>query len=139
MKKVNIFTILALVLLLVGYFMPFFTKDNISAMMIADLIISILVVVLSIASIVYAKKIEKSKVFGIILLIIGILSTLLFGLLVAFIEVAKDPEKSGEFCKTVVNCQKGTDNVSTCYLENDNTRLLPIKCYTSKLNDSQFK
>ena len=139
MKKVNIFTILAIVSLVVGYFCPVFTGDSIEAMVIANLITAILAVGFSIASIVYAKKIEKSKVFGIILLIVGILGVFIFGILCAFISMVKDPEKTADVCKTVNKREKGTDNVSTCYLDADTNKLLPIKCYDSNLNSDQYK
>lgn len=139
MKKVNIFTILAIVSLLVGYFCPTFTGNNIDGIVITNLITSILAVGFAIASIVYAKKIEKSKVFGIILLVLGILEILIFAILFAFMTMARDPEKSAEFCKTVVSCEKGSDNVSTCYLEADSSKILPIKCYDSNLNANQYK
>ena len=139
MKKVNIFTILALVALLIGYFIPGIAGSDINNIVIINLVTAVVALAFSIASIVYAKKIEKSKAFGIVLLVISILGVLLFGILAAFLSIAKDPEKNADICKQVVNCEKGTDNTSTCYLDSDSTKILPIKCYDTNLTSGQYK
>jgi len=140
MKKTNIFTVLAIISLIGALFIPSFLTKNIGNMMLVCTIFAVAQVVFSIASIINAKRVEKSKLVGIILLIFGLLGILVFSFLYSFVEVvAKDPEKTGEYCKKVVNCEKGDNEISTCYIEGDSTKLLPIKCKNSNLTDEQFK
>ena len=136
-KKNNYFTIIALLLLLATFIAGFFTKD-LNTIMIIAFVSSLASLIMSIVAIVYAKKIEKSKVFPIIILVFSILSTLVFGLVLAFKNIVKDPKNTAEICKTVVECKKDGD-VSTCYVKEDTTKSLPIKCYTSNLTQDQFK
>ena len=138
MKKVNIFAILSLLSLVAGYIIAIFVKGAESVFLV-NLIAALVAFILAIAAIVYAKKIEKSKAFGIILLVISILGTLFFLVLFALTRAVKDPKNTEEVCKKVVNCERDTSDVSTCYIEEDNTKIFPIKCYTSNLNSNQFK
>ena len=137
-KKTNYFTIIALVAMLVSFFSSFFTKD-LDIILIISLVTSIVAFVCSIGSIVYAKKIEKSKAPGIVLLIISILACFGSGIIFAMKEVVKDPEKTSDLCKQVINCKDEGNNVSTCYIEGDTSKIFDIKCYNSNLNSNQYE
>ena len=138
MKKVNIFTILAIISAVCLVIMPGSISKTLTGFTSVCLIVSLVEVALSIASIVYAKKIEKSKAPGIILLIIGIIATLIFIVLSTVFSIATNPSKNGELCKATVNCTKGK-NTSTCYMDGDNNKAFPIKCKNENLTDNQFK
>ena len=136
-KKNNYFTIIALLFLLATFIAGFFTKD-LNTIMIIAFASSLASLIMSIVAIVYAKKIEKSKVFPIIILVVSILGTLMFGIVLAFKNLLNDPKNTAEICKTVVEC-KNDGEVSTCYIKEDTTKSLPVKCYTSDLTQDQFK
>ena len=138
MKKTNIFAILSLVSIVAGYIISMFVKD-VETIMIICLITSILAVIFAIVGLVQSKKLEKGKVLSIIMLIIGILGSLLFLVMVSIMNMVKDPKNTKELCEKVVNCKQGADGVSTCYLENDTTKLIPIKCYDTNLNQDQYE
>ena len=135
-KKTNYFSVVALVALVAVFVLSFF-KIGIDTFSVIALILSLVTFIFSIIAIVHAKKIEKGKALPIILLIISILGSLIFGIIVAFMNIAKDPEKTAELCKSVVKCENDGE-VSTCYLKEDSTKVLPIKCYTDNLNIEQF-
>ena len=134
MKKVNIFTILAIISAVCLVIMPGSISKTLTGFTSVCLIVSLVEVALSIASI----KIEKSKAPGIILLIIGIIATLIFIVLSTVFSIATNPSKNGELCKATVNCTKGK-NTSTCYMDGDNNKAFPIKCKNENLTDNQFK
>lgn len=136
-SKINYFTIIAIVLVVAFFLVPFCSKD-INTVIQINFAIAVITVIASIAAIIFAKKIEKSKILPIILLVASLLGLLVFGLLTTIKDLAKDPEKNGEICKTLVNCKKG-DKISTCYVEGDNSKTMPFKCYTENLKEEQFK
>ena len=138
-KKTNYFTIIALLLLLATFIAGFFTK-NLNTIMIIAFVSSLAALIMSIVAIVYAGKIEKSKALPIVILIFSILATLIFGLVLVFKNIVNDPKNTAEICENVVECEgEGNGDVSTCYIKEDTTKSLPIKCYTSNLEVNQFK
>ena len=139
MKKKNIFTILAVASLVVGFFLPSMVSNELKTIGLVSLICAGATIVLSIASIVQASKNETGKGVGILCLVLGILGALIFGLFMFFLSIADDPDKTEEFCKSVVKCEKGKNDVSTCYIEADKDKKLPIKCYDKNLDKDQYK
>ena len=133
MKKINIFTVLAVATIIIGLFAPSFVGNNMETIIKTLLLTSMLEAIFSIGSIIYAKKIEKSKIIGILLLVLSIFCIFIFGILYTFIDLAKSPEKNGELCKQVANCEKKKDGLNNCYLESDTKKLLPIICKDSNL------
>lgn len=139
MKKSTLFGLLAVVSIVCGlFFSGVFVKDM-SGICTFNLATSIAAVIFSILGIVSASKEGSSKALSIIMLVIGILATLAFLMLMAFMSIAKDPEKTKDICKDVVACEKDKDGVSICHIKGDDKGLLDIKCYDSVLKEDQYK
>ena len=136
-KKTNYFTVIALVVLVLIFVTSFF-KLGLDTYLIIATVANVAIIAFSIAAIVYAKKIEKGKALPIVLLVISILGLIVFGILLAFKSIVNDPKNTAEICKQVVECEDAGE-VSTCYIKEDTTKALPIKCYTTNLNADQFK
>lgn len=139
MQKRNIFTILAVASLVIGFFVPSLISKELNTIALISLICAVATIAFSIASIIQASKNETGKGVGILCLILGILGSLIFGLFMFFLSIADDPSKTEEFCKSVVKCEKGKNDVSTCYLDADTDKKLPIKCYDKNLDKDQYK
>lgn len=139
MKKSTLFGLLAVACLVCGlFFSGAFVKD-IEGVCTFNLITGVLAIAFSIAGIVFASKENSSKALSIVMLVFGIIISLLFVVLVAFTKIAKDPEKTKDICKDVVECEKGEDGVSTCHIKGDDKGLLDIKCYDTNLKEDQYK
>lgn len=139
MKKVNIFAIISLVVLILSFYIPGLITKDLTNMMLICLIFSVIALVLAIIAIVYASKIEKSKVPGVLLLIASIIACALYGVLYMSFNLIKDPERNEAFCEQVVKCEKGKNDISTCYIDGDKDKVFPVKCKDENLDEKQYK
>ena len=139
MKKSTLFGILAVVSIVVGlFFCGIFVKD-IEGILVFNLITNIAAVIFAILALIFVSKENGSKVLAIVMLVIGIIGTLAFIALTAFVSIVKDPENTKDICKEVVNCEKDKDGVSICRIKGDDKGLIDIKCYDSVLTEDQYK
>jgi Na+/H+-translocating membrane pyrophosphatase len=139
MKKVNYFTILAIATIVLYMIIPSFGTKTITGTLEIGIVFCLVEIAFSIGSIIYAKKNEKSKVAGIILLVVGLLAISLFGIFSFALKTMQDPEKNGELCKELIQCEAGNGDTSTCYINGDTSKLLPFECKNSNLTDEQFE
>lgn len=136
MKKTNYFSIIALVLIAGGFIVGFITK-NVTTLVIINLICCFGAFGLSIAGLIFASKNNTSKVLSIVLIVIGILGTLLYGLLLGGLELIKDPKNTKDICKDIkkqdiIECKETDGEITTCRAKGVDG--FEIKCYTSDMN-----